>query len=319
MIIVTGGAGFIGSNLVKGLNNNKERDILIVDHLGEGEKYKNLLDIKFFDYIDKEDFLKNIISGKFDNEEIRVIFHLGACTNTMNYDVGYMVLNNYEYSKVLLNYSLKKNIPFIYASSASIYGNGKIGFVEREECETAINPYAFSKLLFDRYVRKILYKSKSQVVGLRYFNVFGPKEFHKEKMASVIYQFYSQLKKTGVINLFKGIDGYKDGEQKRDFIYIDDVVKVNLFFYKHPDKGGIFNCGTGNAMTFNFLANKLIEVNKIGKIKYIDFPEKLRNKYQNFTKAKLSKLLKTGYKQGFTPLGKAIEYYYDYLENEINY
>jgi len=314
MIIVTGGAGFIGSNLIKGLNNNGEENILIVDHLGEGKKYKNLLDIQFFDYSDKEDFIKNIISGKFDNEKIKAIFHLGACTDTMNYNVRYMVLNNYEYSKTLLNFCLKKNISFIYASSASVYGNGKNGFIEKEKCETAINPYAFSKLLFDRYVRKILYKSKSQVVGLRYFNVFGPKEYHKEKMASVIYQFYSQLKKTGIINLFKGIDGYKDGEQKRDFIYVDDVVKVNLFFYKHPNKSGIFNCGTGNAMTFNFLANKLIEENKTGKIKYIDFPEKLKDKYQNFTKAKLSKLLKSGYKQGFIPLGKAIEEYYNYLE-----
>lgn len=319
MIIVTGGAGFIGSNLVKALNNNGEEDILIVDHLSKDKKYKNLIDIKFFDYIDKEDFIKNIISGKFDNEEIKAIFHLGACTNTMNYDVGYMVLNNYEYSKTLLNFCLKKNISFIYASSASVYGNGKNGFIEREECETAINPYAFSKLLFDRYVRKILHKAKSQVVGLRYFNVFGPKEFHKGKMASVIYQLYYQLKKTGVINLFKGIDGYEDGEQKRDFIYVDDVAKVNLFFYNHSDKNGIFNCGTGNAMTFNFLAKKLIEENKKGVIKYIDFPEELKDKYQNFTKAELSKLLKAEYKQGFISLEKAIEEYYNYLENELDY
>ena len=318
MIIVTGGAGFIGSNIVKALNERGYNDILIVDNLGKTEKYKNLIGLKFYDYINRDNFLEMILSDGFDPDEINVVFHEGACSDTMEYDVNYMIKTNYEYSKELLRFCIYNDIDLVYASSASTYGGGENGFREIETCENALNPYAFSKLLFDRYLREHLPDIESKVIGLRYFNVFGAQEFHKGKMASIVYQMYKQIKNSGVIKLFKGTDGYKDGEQRRDFIYVKDVAKVNLWCWENEIENGIYNCGTGNATTFNAVAQAVISALGTGEIEYIDFPETLQGKYQSFTKADTRKLLNAGYNGGFTNISDAVKEYCQFL-NEGGY
>lgn len=314
MIIVTGGAGFIGSNIVKALNERGRSDILIVDNLGKGEKYKNLIGLKFYDYVHREDFLKSVIEGEFDDFNIEVIFHEGACSDTMEYDVNYMIKTNYEYSKTIFNFCADNEVDLIYASSASTYGNGDNGFTENETCENALNPYAFSKLLFDRYVRQNLDEIDNKVIGLRYFNVFGPQEFHKGRMASIAYQMYKQIKETGVIKLFKGTDGYADGEQRRDFIFVKDVAKVNLWCWENDIENGVYNCGTGTATTFNAVAQAVISALGKGKIEYIDFPETLQGKYQSFTQADTRKLLSAGYDGGFTNINDAVKQYCQFLD-----
>lgn len=314
MIIVTGGAGFIGSNIVKALNERGRSDILIVDNLGKGEKYKNLIGLKFYDYIHRDDFLRMIIDGEFDDYGIEVIFHEGACSDTMEYDVNYMIKTNYEYSRELFNFCADNEVDFIYASSASTYGDGENGFREIPTCENALNPYAFSKLLFDRYVRENLQDIENKVIGLRYFNVFGPQEFHKGRMASIAYQMYKQIKSSGVIKLFKGTDGYKDGEQCRDFIYVKDVAKVNLWCFENEIANGVYNCGTGNATTFNALAQAVISALGKGEIEYIDFPKELEGKYQSFTQADTRKILNAGYDEGFTNINDAVKDYCQFLE-----
>jgi len=318
MIIVTGGAGFIGSNIVKALNERGRSDILIVDNLGKGEKYKNLIGLKFYDYIHRDDFLRMIIDGEFDDYGIEVIFHEGACSDTMEYDVNYMIKTNYEYSRELFNFCADNEVDFIYASSASTYGDGENGFREIPTCENALNPYAFSKLLFDRYVRENLQDIENKVIGLRYFNVFGPQEFHKGRMASIAYQMYKQIKNSGVIKLFKGTDGYKDGEQCRDFIYVKDVAKVNLWCFENEIANGVYNCGTGNATTFNALAQAVISALGKGEIEYIDFPKELEGKYQSFTQADTRKILNAGYDEGFTNINDAVQDYCNFL-NEGGY
>ncbi|MBQ7703973.1 MAG: ADP-glyceromanno-heptose 6-epimerase [Selenomonadaceae bacterium] len=318
MIIVTGGAGFIGSNIVKALNDRGRKDILIVDNLGKTEKYKNLIGLKFMDYVQREDFLRFVADDELDAGEIEVIFHDGACSDTMEYDVNYMMKLNYEYSKELFHYCADNEIEFIYASSASTYGDGENGFREIETCESALNPYAFSKLLFDRYVRQNLYEVESKVIGLRYFNVFGPQEFHKGRMASIALQMYNQIKKSGVIKLFKGTDGYLDGEQRRDFIYVKDVAKVNLWCFENEIASGVYNCGTGNATTFNAVAQAVISALGKGEIEYIDFPKELEGKYQSFTQADTRKILSAGYDGGFTDINDAVQEYCKFL-NEGGY
>lgn len=319
MIIVTGGAGFIGSNLVKGLNENGYNKILVVDNLTSSIKFRNLVNVKFEDYIDKVDFINRIKSGDFDKLNIEAIIHLGACSNTMETDGKYMMKNNYEYSKDLMNFAIDKNIQFIYASSASVYGNGKNGFREETECEGPINMYAFSKFSFDNYVRRKIKNCSNQIVGLRFFNVFGPNECHKGKMASVMYHFYYQLKQDNEVRLFEGINSVKNGEQRRDFVYVKDIVKVILFFMKNSDKKGVFNCATGTAHSYNEVANSLIELNSSGKIKYIKFPEQLLGKYQTYTQADLSNLRNAGYKEEFTTLENAVKDYYKYLSSNEGY
>ncbi|MDR7866251.1 MAG: ADP-glyceromanno-heptose 6-epimerase [Sporomusaceae bacterium] len=314
MIIVTGGAGFIGSNLVKGLNARGHEEILVVDDLSQGEKFKNLLALDIKDYIDKDDFLAALMNGKYDSETVEAVFHDGACSDTMEYNGKYMMDTNYVYSKELLHFCQRRRIPFIYASSASVYGGGENGFSENPACEWALNVYAFSKLQFDRYVRRVMAGATAQIVGLRYFNVYGPQENHKGRMASVAFHFFHQLKKDGVVRLFKGTEGYGDGEQKRDFVYVKDVVDVNLFFYDNPTQSGIFNCGTGRANTFNAVANATVKALGGGKIEYIDFPETLKGKYQNFTEADLTQLKAAGYDKLFTDLDAAVADYYRYLE-----
>ncbi len=323
MIVVTGGAGFIGSNIVHGLNLRGETDILIVDNLGKGDKYKNLIGLKFNDYMHMDDFLAKIQDeNSYFDDEIDVIFHEGACSDTMEYDVNYMMKRNYEYSKILMDFCIFEEIKFIYASSASTYGNGENGFREVEECEGALNPYAFSKLLFDRYVRDILLQYEfdkddiPSIIGLRYFNVYGAQEQHKGRMASIFYQMYQQVKSTGVIKLFKGSDGYDDGEQRRDFISVDDVVKVNLWAFDDEEiESGIYNCGTGKAHTFNEAAQAVIDALGTGKIEYIDFPDGLKEKYQSFTQADTRKLIRGGYNGGFSDFNESVKNYCKFLND----
>lgn len=315
MIIVTGGAGFIGSNIVKELNRHGRTDILIVDDLKDGQNYKNLRGLQFIDYQHKDDFLQSIENDDFDGTDIDAVFHEGACSDTMEYDVNFMMRVNYEYSKSVLHFCMQHRVPFLYASSASTYGSGKHGFREGDECEDALNPYAFSKLAFDRYVRQVLPESHSQIVGLKYFNVYGPQEHHKGKMASIFYQLYNQLKETNKVRLFKGVDGYKDGEQRRDFVYVKDVVKVNLWFWENQAPSGIYNCGTGKSHSYNEVGQAVIDALGTGSIEYREFPEVLKGKYQNFTESDPANLLAAGYDEGFHDMTEAVKEYVDFLDN----
>ena len=319
MIIVTGGAGFIGSNIVKGLNERGREDVLIVDNLTNMVKFKNIQGLKAIDYMDKNDFIAAIKNGNFDDANIEVIFHEGACSDTMEYNGKYMMENNFEYTKTLMHFALKKKIQLLYASSASTYGSGKHGFSEKPACEEALNVYAFSKLFFDNYARRYFDAAESQIVGLRYFNVYGPQENHKGKMASMIFQMFNQWKAEGKVKLFEGIDGYGNGEQVRDFIYVKDVVKVNFFFWDHPELKGIYNCGTGHAHTFNTLAKGVLKYFGSGELEYVPFPEVLKGKYQSFTEADSSKLLAAGYDGGFTDIEEAIAEYCALLDKNDGY
>ena len=286
MIIVTGGAGMIGSNVIEKLNFNNYDDILVVDNLKKGEKFFNLSKLKFQDYQDKNDFYQNLEKFK----KVKAVFHLGACSDTTNWDGQYMLQNNYECSKKLYIWCQKYKVPLIYASSAAVYGKGLKGFNESEKSEAPLNIYGYSKLLFDQYVRKNYHKSNTQVVGLRYFNVYGQNEQHKGSMASTIFHFNNQIKKYNVAKLFKGTDGILNGEQKRDFVYVKDCADLNFWFFQNRQFSGIFNVGTGNAETFNSVAKIIIKLQKKGKISYVDFPTNLKNSYQNFTKANLSSI-----------------------------
>ena len=319
MIIVTGGAGFIGSNIVKKLNERGIDDILVVDDLTDGRKCRNLQSLQFADYMDYEDFADLMAGGSFDCGPVDVIFHEGACSDTMNYDGRYMMKNNYEGSKDILHYCLERRIPLLYASSASTYGSGKNGFREVSDCEEALNPYAFSKLQFDRYVRRVLPYAQSQVAGFRYFNVFGPQENHKDRMASLIFQKYHELKEKGKITLFEGTAGYENGGQIRDFIYVNDVVKVLFYFWGHPELSGIYNCGTGTGHTFNEFVKGIIDYCGTGSIEYVPFPEILKGKYQSFTTADPTKLTDAGYDKGFTPLVDAVKEYCELLDKHDGY
>ena len=303
MIVVTGGAGFIGSNIVKGLNEAGEEDILVVDNLSNAEKHLNLNSLSIADYIDKDEFLQKL--NKFKN--VSAIFHQGACSSTTEQDGKYMMSNNYEYSKNLLNYSLENNIDFLYASSASVYGNGDAGFVEKREAEYPLNVYGFSKFAFDNYVRRVLPQVKSQVLGLRYFNVYGPQENHKGRMASVAFHLFHQLQETGKMKLFEG-----SGHFRRDFIHVADTVKINLHFYESKTSG-IFNAGTGKARSFADIASTLQSLHGSGEIESIPFPEDLRGKYQEFTEAGLEKLRAAGYSKEFMSLEEGVQQYYEQL------
>lgn len=318
MIVVTGGAGFVGSNLVKGLNDLGVEDILIVDHLKNSAKMENLRGLKFVDYQDRQRFLGRIEQGGAGLGALDAVFHIGACADTMESDGAYMLEVNYEYSKILLRHCLVGGIPFQYASSASVYGGGEQGFREEPACEHPLNVYAYSKYLFDNYVRRLKPPIGSQVVGLRYFNVFGPQENHKGRMASIAWQLYRQLKQSGVARLFEGTAGYGSGEQRRDFIYVKDLVRVHLHFWQQPEQSGVFNCGTGQAETFNAVAQALI-ARVGGRIEYIPFPETLQGKYQSFTEADLSRLRAAGCDLAFTPLAAAVAEYCDCLEATDGY
>lgn len=311
MVIVTGGAGFIGSNIVKGLNNKGIDNILIVDNLEKAEKHKNLNKIKFYDYVDKRDFN---VEEFLQNNKVEAVFHQGASSNTMETDGRYMMKNNYECTKETFLACQKHNVRLFYASSASVYGNGDKGFIEKEECEYPLNVYAFSKYQFDRFLNLNVKHLGSQVVGLRYFNVYGPQENHKGRMASVAFHMFNQIKNNEPMKLFEGSQNFK-----RDFIYVDDVVAVNMFFFEHQSISGIYNCGTGNAESFCEIANALKEKYTEAKIEYIPFPESLVGKYQTFTQSDITSLRKAGYNKPFISLKEGTLKYADILENSDGY
>ena len=320
MIIVTGGAGFIGSNLVEALNARGETNILVVDHLKNGQKMRNLADLEIADYLDRDDFLASLDhAGHWP--KVSAVFHLGACSATTEWDGQFMMRNNFGYSKRLLHWCAANKVPFIYASSASVYGLGQQGFKEERSAEAPINMYAYSKFLFDQYVRRHKAAIKSQVVGLRYFNVYGPRELHKGSMASTAFHFNNQIKESGVARLFKGTDGYANGEQQRDFIYVGDCVNANLWFYEHQSKSGIFNMGTGRAQSFNEMAQAAIAWHKAhgGKtatIEYIDFPAHLKGAYQNYTQADTTALRKAGYTAPFLNVQEGVTQYLNWMQKK---
>ncbi|HEX6259354.1 MAG TPA: ADP-glyceromanno-heptose 6-epimerase, partial [Woeseiaceae bacterium] len=310
MHIVTGGAGFIGSNLVRRLIDETGDDVIVVDDLTDGHKFTNIAALPIADYLDKNEFVESL-SSRFSGG-IQSLFHQGACSTTTEWDGRYMMKNNYSYSKTLLHHCLIHDIPFIYASSAAVYG-GAAKFSEAPENELPLNVYGWSKLLFDRYVRSLATEPTAQVVGLRYFNVYGPGEQHKGPMASVAWHFNRQLLADNEILLFEGSDGYADGEQRRDFVYVDDVCAVNLWFLQHRQASGVFNVGTGESQSFNDVANAVIDWHGHGRIRYIPFPEQLAGAYQSFTQADLSALRRIGCDIRFRDVGAGIRAYLDRL------
>ncbi len=314
MIVVTGGAGFIGSQLVAGLNKLGRKDVVVVDDLTDGKKFENLAVNNIADYFDKTEFRKIIERRDSLCDQVEVVFHQGACSTTTEWNGQYMMDNNYTYSKEMLHFCLEREKPFVYASSAAVYGIDS-KFIEEPEYESPINVYGYSKLLFDNYVRNLNAKISSQVVGLRYFNVFGPGEEHKKSMASVMCHFNNQIQETGELKLFEGSHGYADGEQLRDFISVNDVVDVNLWLMNNPDVSGIFNVGTGQSNSFNNVANAVINWHKKGNIKYISFPDSLKESYQSFTEANLVKLRSAGYGQEFTSLKDGVNSYLNILNS----
>ena len=315
MIIVTGGAGFIGANLVSALNSRGRSDVLVVDNLSHGVKFKNIADCEILDYRDKEDFIRAIDAGQEFSEKVDAIFHLGACSSTTEWDGRYMMRNNYEYSKSLLHYCLERRIPFIYASSASVYGAGQV-FREARALEAPLNVYGYSKFLFDQYVRRLTPSMTSQVVGLRYFNVYGEREQHKGSMASVAFHFNNQILSDGRVRLFEGTDGYGNGEQRRDFVYVGDTCAVKLWFFDHPARSGIFNVGTGRSQSFNDVARAVIDWHGRGNIEYIPFPEQLRGRYQSFTQADIGALRAAGFDKPFKTVEEGVKEYMQWLNRK---
>ncbi|ROO30679.1 ADP-glyceromanno-heptose 6-epimerase [Salinisphaera orenii] len=312
MIIVTGAAGFIGSNLVAGLNARGRSDILLVDDLADGRKCLNLADLDFADYLEYDDLLARVERGDALGD-IDAVFHQGACSATTEWDGRYMMARNYRYSKSLHDWCAARGVPFLYASSASVYGMGP-HFVEQRSAERPLNMYAFSKFAFDQYVRANADRVESQVAGLRYFNVYGPREQHKDGMASVARHFSRQIAAEGECRLFEGAEGYGDGEQRRDFIHVDDCVAVNLWLLDNPGVSGIFNCGTGRSQTFNEVADAVIAWHGRGARRYIPFPESLVGRYQSYTEADMSALWAAGYPGTFRPVERGVPDYLDWLE-----
>jgi ADP-L-glycero-D-manno-heptose 6-epimerase len=307
--VVTGAAGFIGANLVKALNARGETEILAVDNLARADKFRNLVDCEIADYLDKDEFLARLADGDFD-DDIAVVLHQGACSDTTATDGRYMLRNNYRYSVTLVDWCQDNDVPFLYASSASVYGSGPT-FREERAFESPLNVYGYSKFLFDQYVRRLFPERTAQIAGFRYFNVYGPREQHKERMASVAWHFFNQYRSEGRVKPFEGSGGYAAGEQLRDFVSVDDVVKVNLDFLDHPQRCGIFNLGTGRAATFNQVAAATInacraaagepalsvdELVAAGTISYVAFPQHLVGKYQSYTEADLARLRAAGYR-----------------------
>ena len=323
-VIVTGAAGFVGANLVKALNGRGETDIVAVDNLTRADKFRNLVDCEVADYLDKEDFRSRVARGALARPEI--VFHQGACSDTMASDGRYMLDNNFRYSLELLEWCQAHKVPFVYASSASVYGLGPV-YAESRENEKPLNVYGYSKFLFDQVVRRRLPSFGAPVIGLRYFNVYGPREAHKERMASVAFHHFHQFRADGRVRLFEGSHGYEAGEQRRDFIHVDDAVAVNLFFAGKPATG-IYNVGTGRAQPFNDVALtvvnalraregqaplRLSEAVAQGRIEYVPFPEALRGKYQAYTQADLTRLRAAGYTPPMATVEQGVASYVDWL------
>jgi ADP-L-glycero-D-manno-heptose 6-epimerase len=330
-IVVTGAAGFIGANLVKALNERGMKNIIAVDNLTRADKFRNLVDCDIADYVDKHDFIARIQAGHYDGE-IDAIFHEGACSDTMEGDGHYMMENNYRYSMILLDWCQDQDVQFLYASSAATYGSTDT-FREERQYEGPLNVYGYSKFLFDQIVRQRLAKAPStQIVGFRYFNVYGPRETHKGRMASVAFHNYNQFKADGRVKLFEGSHGYGNGGQQRDFVFVDDVAKVNLFFLDHPQKSGIFNLGSGRAQSFNDVAVAAVngcrkakneaplnleELLAQGLLEYIAFPEALKGKYQAFTQADLTKLREAGYDAPMATVEEGVARYMEWLHANV--
>ena len=323
-LIVTGAAGFIGSNLVKALNARGETDIVAVDNLSHADKVANLADLEIADFIDKRDFIGRLRGGL--QGDFQAVLHQGACSDTMQTDGRYMMDNNYRYSLDLLDWCQERAIPFIYASSASVYGAGRV-FTESRGHEAPLNVYGYSKFLFDQVVRRRLPSATAQIAGFRYFNVYGPREAHKARMASVAFHFFNQYRALGLVRLFEGSDGFGPGEQARDFVSVDDVVSVNLFFLDHPESRGVFNVGTGRAETFNDVAcatinavrrargegeMTLAQLQAAGAIEYIAFPPGLLGKYQSYTEADMTQLRAAGYRDPFLTVPEGVGRYVGY-------
>jgi ADP-L-glycero-D-manno-heptose 6-epimerase len=320
--VVTGAAGFIGSRLIAGLNRAGISEILAVDNLENADKFRNLVDCEFEDYLDKRDFLARLRANEFD-DAIDAVLHQGACSDTMQTDGRYMMDNNYEYSRALLEWCQSEEIAFLYASSAAVYGAGG-AFREERRCESPLNIYGYSKFLFDQLVRRRLSGLSAQVAGFRYFNVYGPNEAHKGRMASVASHATRQFLDAGKVKLFEGSGGYAAGEQLRDFVHVDDVVRVNLHFLERRELSGIYNCGTGRAQTFNDVARAVVngvrasrgepplalgELVAQGAIEYIEFPEALRGRYQSYTQADLGSLRAAGYSGAFRSVEEGVGQY----------
>jgi ADP-L-glycero-D-manno-heptose 6-epimerase len=325
-IVVTGAAGFIGSNLVKALNERGETNILAVDNLTRADKFRNLTDCEIADYLDKDEFIAAIEQGSLA-DSVAAIFHEGACSDTMETDGRYMMKNNYRYSGSLLNFCQDESVPFLYASSASVYGGGSV-FSESREFEAPLNVYGYSKFLFDQNVRRMRHTRTAQIAGFRYFNVYGSREQHKGRMASVAFHFFNQYRGNGGVKLFAGCDGYANGEQRRDFVSIEDIVRVNLWFLDHPEASGIFNVGTGRCQRFNDVAVAavnacraadgqaaltLAEMQAQGIVSYIDFPDALKGKYQSYTEADISALRRAGYDAPFLSVEEGTARYVHHL------
>ena len=307
MIVVTGAAGFIGSNIVRGLNRRGHTNILAVDDLTDGDKFVNLVGGQIADYMHKDEFRRGVLDGFLPG--VRAVFHQGACSDTTERNGQFMMDNNYRVTLELFEYCQSHKIPFIYASSAAVYGVGPV-YVEDLANERPLNVYGYSKFLFDQVLRARMHSLTAQVVGLRYFNVYGPHEQHKGRMASVAFHNMNQFLAEGHVRLFGGWDGYVDGGQMRDFISVDDVVDVNLHFLEHPKVSGIFNCGTGRAQAFNDVASAVVnamrgiqgkpalsleDLVKQGMLRYVEFPEDLKGRYQSYTQADVSALRKAGF------------------------
>lgn len=331
-IIVTGAAGFIGSNIIKALNTRGITDIIAVDNLSRSEKFKNLTECEISHYLDKHEFIRQLREHALPYEEIKAVFHDGACSDTMNHDGLYMMDNNYQYSVDVLDWCQDERIPFIYASSAAVYGKGEI-FREERELEKPLNIYGYSKFLFDQVVRRYMQAGlTAQVVGFRYFNVYGQHEQHKERMASVAFHHFHQYREHGYVNLFGSNDGYGNGEQSRDFVSVEDVVKVNLFFLDNPKLNGIFNLGTGRSQPFNDLAAATVNACRVAEgesalslqelvaqnlIRYTAFPDALKGKYQSFTQADISRLREAGYDKDFLNVDEGVSRYVHWMLNNL--
>jgi len=326
-IVVTGAAGFIGANIVKALNQRGIDNIIAVDNLGRADKFRNLVDCDIADYFHKEDFRNALLAGAFDGE-VAAILHQGACSDTMAADGRYVMDNNYRYSLDMLSYCQSESVPLIYASSAAVYGAND-EFREDRSAEQPLNVYGYSKFLFDQVVRRRWEDNTAQVVGLRYFNVYGQREAHKQRMASVAYHFFHQYLESGAVSLFEGSGGFAAGEQRRDFVSVDDVVNVNMWFLENPDQSGIYNCGTGASQTFNDVAVATVnavrqaqgdegelgleELKSQGMIRYVAFPEGLKEKYQSFTEADLTQLRDCGYDAPFSTVEQGVGRYVQWL------
>jgi ADP-L-glycero-D-manno-heptose 6-epimerase len=324
-VVVTGAAGMIGSNLVRGLNRQGIDDVIAVDDMTDGPKYRNLLGAQLSDYFDKSEFYARFARGEFGR--VDAVLHQGACSDTMEHNGRFMMETNYRCSKDLLDACQAQGTRLLYASSAATYG-GSASFVETPEYERPLNVYGYSKLLFDNIVRRVLPTSGTQIAGFRYFNVYGPREQHKARMASVAFHHFNQFAETGKVKLFGDYGGYGAGQQSRDFVFVDDVVAVNLWFLEHPDRSGIFNLGTGRAQPFNDVAVATVNAARAlkgepalaldalvqqGLIEYIEFPAALVGKYQSFTQADLTRLRATGCDHRFADVASGVQAYVNWL------